>query len=249
MNFVFNNQIPNIIAPRVVFKSNSTYQTTPIAPRKDSFNSNPLYDSFRDKNYIANLAKSNPKIRQTLTEHKIPLKVNIDELEKLKQGHLLDTRVTAAKIYSALPADIKSKINQTDLQQAAMLHDYGKVLIPKEILNKKTTLTPDEKAIMELHSSLGADLLEQQGVKKEVTDLIRYHHQNLKGTGYPKIDKGFEYSYPSQILYAADKYSALRENRSYKAPMTKEDAINILSKDVSDGYINTEILDALKKIV
>ena len=162
---------------------------------------------------------------------------------------MLDTRVTAAKIYSALPLEIKSNINPTELQQAAMLHDYGKVLIPEEILNKKTALTPDEKTIMELHSSLGADLLEQQGVKKEITDLIRYHHQNLKGTGYPNINKDFEYSYPSQILYAADKYSALRETRSYKPSMTKEDALNVLAKDVKDGYIGPEIYEALKKIV
>ena len=56
-----------------------------------------------------------------------------------------------------------------------MLHDYGKVLIPKEILNKKGALTPEEKQIMELHSEFGYELLKQQGVKEEVLNLIKYH--------------------------------------------------------------------------
>ena len=75
------------------------------------------------------------------------VKVNIDELSDLKRGHLLDTRIIVAKMYSYLPKELKQAVIMSDLQDAAMLHDYGKVLIPQKILNKEGELTPEEKRI------------------------------------------------------------------------------------------------------
>ena len=167
----------------------------------------------------------------------------------MKQGHLTATRILAAKIYSQLPADIKSQVNLSNVQQAAMLHDYGKVLIPKEILNKKGSLTPEEKKIMELHSEFGYELLKQQGIKEEVLNLIKYHHQKPDGSGYPKIDDNFEYNYESQILEAADIYSALIEDRAYHKAFSKEEALNIVQKEVESGTISQEVFIALKKSV
>lgn len=248
MKFLFNPQITNTITPKIGFQSTTKASVTHTEPRKDSFNSNPLFDNYSDKIYLTKLIKSNPAITKILEENNIPININIDELEKLKKGHLLNTRIIAAKIYSALPNDIKSQINLMDLQQAAMLHDYGKILIPPKILNKTTPLTEQEKLIMELHSSLGAELLRQQGVKSEVADLVKYHHQNLNGTGYPKLDNHFNYSYDAQIISIADKFSALTEKRCYKNPISKNEALQILYQDVIDGNYSKEIYDALLKI-
>lgn len=167
----------------------------------------------------------------------------------MTQGHLTETRIIAAKIYSALPPDIKSEANLPDLQQAAMLHDYGKVLIPKEILNKKGALTPQEKKIMELHSEFGYELLKQQGVNERVLTLIKYHHQKPDGSGYPQINPNFEYSISMQILEAADMYSALTEERVYHKAFTKAEALEIIHKEVESGVISQEIFNALKKSV
>ena len=136
MNFVYNTPILNKInIPNIQFRAAENYAGT-LAPKKDSFSTNPLYDNFLDKNTLTQIAKSNPRIMELLKSNHIRLDVNIRELEKLKHGHLMDTRVTAAKIYSALPQNLKSEVNLMDLQQAAMLHDFGKVLIPDKILNK-----------------------------------------------------------------------------------------------------------------
>ena len=89
-----------------------------------------------------------------MDEYDLPVKVNIEELEKLKQGHMKDTRIVSAQIYSSLPAELKKEVSLPELQEAAMLHDYGKVLIPDSILNKKGRLNDDERKIMELHSEL-----------------------------------------------------------------------------------------------
>lgn len=163
--------------------------------------------------------------------------------------HHTATRVIAAKIYSALPENMKSEVNLPDLQQAAMLHDYGKVLIPKEILNKEGALTPEEKKIMELHSEFGYELLKQQGVNEHVLNLIKYHHQKPDGSGYPVADNSFEYSISAQILEAADMYSALTEERTYHKACTKNEALNIIYKEVESKTISQEVFDALKKSV
>ena len=167
----------------------------------------------------------------------------------MTNGHLTATRILAAKIYSALPVDMKKEVDIQNLQQAAMLHDYGKVLIPKEILNKKGALTPEEKKIMELHSEFGYELLKQQGINEEVLDLIKYHHQKPDGSGYPAADKSFEYGISSQILEAADMYSALTEERAYHKASTKEEALRIIRDEVENGMISREVYDALRKSV
>lgn len=249
MNFNYSTPIFRINVPTVPFRANTGSYTDVNSIRKDSFNSNPLYDNFSDKDSIVRVAKSNPKIMNILQENKIPLKVNMKELEDLKKGHLMDTRVTTAKIYSALPKEMKDEINQIDLQQASMLHDYGKVLIPDKILNKKGKLTDEEKKIMELHSELGYELLKQQGVNQNVLNLVKYHHQNPQGSGYPVNTGDFEYSIPSQILSTADKYSALREQRPYKDAMSREQALSIIKEDVEAGTISPEVYEALEKVV
>lgn len=236
--------------PKIGFRGSSQgIYPNSFTEKQDSFSTNPLYENFGTKAQIEATARSNPKIIELLRENRIPLKVNSDELENLKHGHLMNSRITAAKMYSSLPSDLKNEVNLSDLQQAAMLHDYGKVLIPKEILNKKGALTADEKKIMELHSELGYELLKNQQIKESVLNLIKYHHQNPQGTGYPSASPEFKYGTSSQILAAADKYSALTEKRSYKDAMTKEEALNIMQEDVNSGNISQEVFDALKKSV
>ena len=235
----------------VLFRATATpnIQTSGQNLRKDSFNSNPLYDNFVDKNKLTQLAKSNPNVMDILNKNEIPLKINAKELEELKNGHLLDTRITAAKIYSALPKEMKAEVNLMDLQQAAMLHDYGKVLIPDKILNKQGKLTDSEKKVMELHSELGYELLKQQGVNQNVLNMVKYHHQTPQGDGYPSIDQDYSSDISTQILATADKYSALREKRSYKDPLSREEALDIIKQDVEAGTIMPEIFEALTKTV
>ena len=237
------------LSPGIRFKGseNSLYRYN-IEPRKDSFNTNPLYSDL-DERQIEKIARSNSKIMAILDKYNISLKINSEELEKLKHGHLMNTRVTAAKIYSALNQELKSEVNLSDLQQAAMLHDYGKILIPEKILNKSSTLTANEREIIELHSELGYELLKSQGVKPEVLTLVKYHHQIPSTRGYPEAGNDFEYSITSQILTAADKYSALTEKRSYKDALSKDDALKIIQNDVDKGLICREVFDALKQVV
>lgn len=248
MNFFYNTPI-KINIPHIPFRSSSAITQPQIKPAKDGFITNPIYEHFGSQSEIEGIAKTNPRIRQILTEYNLPLQVNIEELEKLKNGHLKDTRIIAAKIYSALPQDLKKEVSLSHLQEAAILHDYGKVLIPNSILNKAGKLNPKEREIMELHSELGYELLKAKGISEKTLELVKYHHQNLNRTGYPYMPKDIDFSTEMQILVVADKYAALREKRCYKTPLGKMDALGIIANDVNKGIISQDVYTALIKSV
>lgn len=254
MTFIQNIQQLNILNTQLTpltpnFKANEVgFYSAAQEPIKDSFVTNPLYNAFDNKAQIEAAAKSNPRIMEILNTYGIPLKINMNELEKLKTGHMKDVRVNVAKIYSSLPPELKSRVNLADLQQAAMLHDYGKIFIPDEILNKPGALTPEERKIVEQHSELGYELLKSQGIKSEVLELIKYHHQTANGGGYPKPERNKGSDIGVQILRAADIYSALTEIRPYKEAMSSDDALAIMHEDVESGKMSEEVYQALCKI-
>ncbi len=144
---------------------------------------------------------------------------------------------------------MKHEIDIKSIQEAALLHDIGKVLIPDKILNKKGALTDSERKIMNLHTELGYALLKQMGISEKVLNLVKYHHQKPNGSGYPKADNNFEFDINAQILQVADIYSALTEDRAYHRACTKEEALSIIYKEVENGFISKEVYEALKKSI
>ncbi len=244
-----NNYPINFNIPKLCFQGVSApaFPRTSFGGIKDGFVSNPLTDNFANPAQIEAEAKQNPHIQAVMKEYNLPIKVNAGELEKLQRGHLRETRVIAAKIYSSLPKELKEQVDLPSLQEAAMLHDYGKILIPDEILNKKGALTEEEKEIMKLHSELGYELLKNKGYSEKTLNLVKYHHQNQTGTGYPAAGADYEYGLELQILQMADKYNALREERSYKGALDKEDTLATIQSELNSDNVSQEIFEALKK--
>ena len=128
-----------------------------------------------------------------------------------------------------------SQADKKVLEQACVFHDFGKVLIPKEIIDKQGLLTNEEKQIMDLHSELGAELLKSTGMSERVINLVKNHHNAGNNTDIL-----------GQILSVADIYSALRETRSYKEALTEREALEILDQKAKNGEVSTEVVSALK---
>lgn len=235
--------------PKISFKSSAKASGLNINPQTDSFITKPINRIFTLSDLqLKEEVALNPRVKELLSSHKIPLRVNVNELENLRQGHLQNTRVATAKIYSALPYELKSQINLPNLQEAAMYHDYGKILIPENVLNKAGKLNEAEFEIMQLHPELSYELLKNKGFNSRTLNLIRYHHQLPDDSGYPKIASDYEFGLDSQILNVADRYSALLEKRPYKDALSKEDALNIIKEDVNSGLIIRPVYDALTMI-
>ena len=192
----------------------------------------------------------NPSIKKILHDYKIKPNINTKTLKELAGGHMNETCKIAIGIYSKLSENLKSKISKNIIKEASMLHDLGKVLIPSKIINKPAKLNLKEREIMNIHSILGYELLKTQKINLETLELIRYHHQNLKHTGYPALNCDHN---PSdigvQIISTADKYSALREARVYRRKLSRIESILILYKEVLEGKIHKEVYNALIEYV
>jgi HD-GYP domain-containing protein (c-di-GMP phosphodiesterase class II) len=121
------------------------------------------------------------------------------------------------------------------LMNAALLHDVGKAVIPRHILDKPGKLTAEEFEAVKLHPGAGFDYLSKQGnVSALVLDAVRHHHEALDGSGYPDRLRGAEIGPLTRILTVCDIFAALVETRPYKAARTPREAINALV-DMSIG--------------
>ncbi len=210
--------------------------------KQDSFQKFSV-DKFYDENFIKSMISQNEELKNILKKNNISVRLNMTELLDLRQNHCKTTQDVAGAIVKNLPPALKSQVDIKNLKDGAMLHDFGKVLIPSEILNKNGKLTEEEYRIMNLHSELGYQLLKNTGVNDEVLNLIRHHHENMEN------GKDFIPDVNLQILNLADKYSALTEKRVYKNPLSPWQALTILNGEVQKGEIHPILFHALVKSV
>ncbi|HEX4954388.1 MAG TPA: HD domain-containing phosphohydrolase [Thermoanaerobaculia bacterium] len=121
------------------------------------------------------------------------------------------------------------------IAEATRFHDIGKLTVDKEILQKPSPLTVEERRIVELHTLVGARLLEgfQSPLARIARTIALCHHENWDGSGYPWGLAGEEIPFEARIVRLADSYDALRSRRAYKASFSHEVAWKIL---VSGDY-------------
>jgi putative nucleotidyltransferase with HDIG domain len=133
------------------------------------------------------------------------------------------------------------------LYTAAMFHDIGKATIPLTVLDKPGRLDDNERALIETHPAAGFDALkETKGISAEVLDAVRHHHEFLDGSGYP--DKLCAESIPDivRMLTISDIFAALIENRSYRKPMARQAAYDILCG--MNGKLEKPLVAAFKDV-
>lgn len=115
------------------------------------------------------------------------------------------------------------------LMNAALLHDIGKAVIPRRILDKPGKLTPEEFEAVKLHPAAGYDyLVKHAAMAPVILDAVRYHHEALDGSGYPDHLRGDQIAPLTRILTVCDVFAALIETRPYKETRTPLEAISML---------------------
>lgn len=107
---------------------------------------------------------------------------------------------------------------------AARLHDVGKIGIPDGILLKPRGFNPAERAVMEMHAEIGADVLAKSEIPhiKMAEEIARHHHERWDGWGYPAKIGSREIPFAARITALADVYDALTHKRPYKEAWTVE---------------------------
>jgi len=135
------------------------------------------------------------------------------------------------------------------IREACELHDLGKIGIQDSILIKPSSLTVEEWEEMKRHPITGAQILEPLTFLSGVIDLIRQHHENYDGSGYPDGISGEQILFGARIIRLADSYEAMRSARSYrKIPLTKEQAL-LEVKNNTGIQFDPKVVKAFLKIV
>lgn len=128
----------------------------------------------------------------------------------------------------------RAGLSERDLvwfRMGAFLHDVGKTEVPEEILNKPGRLTDEERAIMERHTVIGDEMLAPVEFPWDIRPMVRSHHERWDGRGYPDALVAEEIPRSARIMRIADVFDALTTARSYRAPLTPEQALAIMEDD------------------
>lgn len=130
------------------------------------------------------------------------------------------------------------------IEAGALLHDIGKVAIPDYVLNKPGRLTPDEYEIIKLHAPIGAEILTAVDFPYPVVPIVRSHHENWDGTGYPDGLAGEAIPIGARIISVVDCFDALTSDRPYRRALSDEAALEIIRERTGRMYA-PDVVDAL----
>jgi len=140
------------------------------------------------------------------------------------------------------------------IELAAPLCDIGNIGIPKEILQKESKLTPEEMELVQKHTNIGSKLLHDLHTTNDYNDfmqtfidIVRYHHENWDGSGYPEGLKGDEIPLAAQIVSMVAVFCSLTENRTYRDAYSREEALEIM-KEEADKKFHPDIFKIFCKI-
>lgn len=136
-----------------------------------------------------------------------------------------------------------SEEDQVNIFRAAILHDLGKIGIPDAILNKPSSLTSEEWAIMKSHPERGAAICSKLTFAKEILPIIKYHHERYDGKGYPEGLSGESIPLMARIISVVDTADAMTSRRPYRSEGTFEYVLEEL-KNCAGTQFDPAIVDA-----
>jgi len=132
---------------------------------------------------------------------------------------------------------------------AGLLHDLGKVRIPKEILVKPGKLSDEERAVMQCHPVDGARIIIEQEARLELAAFVAYeHHVMLDGGGYPTLRYPRDCHYASKVVHVCDVYDALCTDRPYRPAWTSDRALGYLAERSALEF-DPELIDAFTRMI
>jgi HD-GYP domain-containing protein (c-di-GMP phosphodiesterase class II) len=133
------------------------------------------------------------------------------------------------------------------LRLAALMHDIGKIGVPDDILLKPHELSPRERAMVERHPVVGAEILQAITGTGQIAEIVLCHHECPDGSGYPRGLRGDQIPPAAAILRVADVFSALTEHRAYKATFSVEEALAHITS-LAGKTLDADVVQTLRRI-
>ena len=153
--------------------------------------------------------------------------------------HTINVAILSTSVGEALGFDPHTS---HELTVAALLHDVGKQVIPREILDKQGRFTEEEFRVMRMHTVEGARILLNTPGAPELAPIVAYeHHVRGDGGGYPKMPRGWKLNLASRVVQMADVFDALRTTRPYRVGLPVPKVVEVMRRDIGDS-IDADLL-------
>lgn len=192
--------------------------------------------------------------KRKLLESKSTRSSIIESLQKTLEETTFETREHAKRL-EILSIQLGKELrlpenNLDDLLLLAMLHDIGKIAIPKEILTKSGKLSEREWNIIKRHPEIGYQIAISSPELRGIAQLILSHHERWDGTGYPQKLKEKEIPLLARIVSIVDSFDAMTQDRSYHEGITKDEALKEIKRCAGtqfDPYIVERFINIMKE--
>jgi hypothetical protein len=174
----------------------------------------------------------------------------LSDVVEFEDGYTADHSRSVVELVNAVAEELDLERDaRQELEFAALLHDVGKIAIPKEILNKPAKLTDEEFELIKSHTIEGQVMLDRVGgLLARVGRVVRSCHERWDGKGYPDGLAERQTPLAARIVFCCDAYSAMTTDRPYRAAMSREDAVVELRENAGTQF-DPYVADALIRVV
>ena len=170
----------------------------------------------------ASLENAHREVIERSTAALEALSATVDARDTYTAGHSRRVATFSVEIARELGLDDMELVG---VDQAALLHDIGKIAVPDDVLLKEGPLSSAEWIVMRSHPEEGARIIERLGYLDEVVPGIRHHHERMDGHGYPDGLIGDEIPLAARIIHVADSLDAMTTKRLYRDDLSWDDAL------------------------
>jgi putative nucleotidyltransferase with HDIG domain len=185
---------------------------------------------------LQHLGQMNRMYRSTIEA----LATAVDAKDQVTHGHIRRVQTYCVALARALGVEDADTLKS--LEAAALLHDVGKIGIPEHILNKPGPLTPAEFEEMKRHVAIGSEILSTIDFPFGVVPIVKHHHENWDGSGYPAGVRGAAIPLGARILSVVDCFDAVTSDRPYRSALSLREAFEILRARRGNMY-DPEVVD------
>src|SRR6267142_2342293 len=163
----------------------------------------------------------------------------IDAKDQTTHCHVRRVQIYAAGMGEVLGL---GKAEIAALKAGALLHDIGKLAVPAHIINKPGRLTQAEFEKMKIHTTVGAQILSRVDFPYPVLPIVRHHHEQWDGLGYPDGLKAEQIPITARIISVVDCFDSVREDRPFRRGMMRDEAIALLLRG-SGNHFDPNVVD------
>lgn len=188
-----------------------------------------IIDHFRTRSFEERQKHDEAIITESITTF-----VNfIDAKDPYTKGHSSRVALYAREIARRMHMPPSE---QQQLYYIALMHDVGKIGIPDAILNKNGPLTPEERKVIESHTTKGGEMLESFSSIDGIIEGALYHHERYDGKGYPQGLSGHNIPLYARIICICDSYDAMSSNRCYRRHLDRETILSELNNNAGSQF-------------